>query len=271
MSAVPFRGIALLFLCLAAPIFAQTAPPAEPADDDSINADRPGVADSSNIIPPHRLQIEAGFERDHLASRPDTRVLTTPLLLRLGITKDFELRAEGNGYEQVSVAAPPSDSVKTNGWNSASIGFKYRFCEQDRATHRPQTSTIVRVFIPSGSGAFKTQKTSGDVRLVADLDLSDRFSLNPNLGIAFNREEPKFTSVTAALTLGFEASKSVDLFVDCFTASPEGKGAGTGVGFDAGGAYLVGRNTAVDLSFGWRARGEATANFFVAAGFAQRF
>src|SRR3954469_3512670 len=46
---------------------------------DLINADRPGIADSSGVVGPGIFQIEAGLERDHDSA---DRSIATPLLLR---------------------------------------------------------------------------------------------------------------------------------------------------------------------------------------------
>src|SRR5205085_1422126 len=98
-------------------------------------------------------------------------------LLRYGVTQAFELRVEGNGFEHV-----PGHS----GFAPASIGFKYH-------------GIIARLFPPSGSDVFKQETTTGDVRYAADIDLSEKWSLNPNVGLAFGSG----TDFLAAMTLQY--------------------------------------------------------------------
>src|SRR5260370_325697 len=135
-------------------------------DADLINPDRPGIADGSAVIGRGISQIEAGLERDHGS---DGRSLSTPQLLRYGLSKAFELRVEGNGYIHASGA---------NGFAPLSIGAKYHFNDA------PSLGVIARFFVPSGTGAQRSHVTTGDVRLAADINLGEKWSLNPNVGIA---------------------------------------------------------------------------------------
>src|ERR1700736_5123197 len=83
-------------------------------DSGLINPDRPGIADGSAVVGRGIFQLEAGLERDHDSSGGHS--LATPLLLRYGISKDFEFRLEGNGYIHANGA---------NGFAPLSLGAKY--------------------------------------------------------------------------------------------------------------------------------------------------
>src|SRR5436305_12746061 len=80
---------------IAAVVLLLSASAAYSQQADLINADRPGIADSSGVVGPGIFQIEAGLERDHDGA---DRSIATPLLLRYGVSKEFEMRVEGNGY-----------------------------------------------------------------------------------------------------------------------------------------------------------------------------
>jgi len=235
--------LALLFL-IASSAFAQ----------DLINADRPGIADSSSVVGPRIFQIEMGLERDHGS---DGRSLATPLLLRYGVSKSFEFRVEGDGYIHADGA---------NGFAPLSIGAKYHFLEA------PSLGVIARVFVPSGSGAQRSHTTNGDVRLAADIDLGEKWSLNPNIGIASQDDgDGRFTSGLAAMTLQYSFSDRTNVFVDGAMQSPEEKRGTTSLVFDVGGAWVVGRNTQLDAYAGWGAHGATAPNVFVGAGISRRF
>jgi hypothetical protein len=221
---------------------------------DLINADRPGIADSSSVVGPRVFQIEMGLERDHGS---DGRSLATPLLLRYGVSKSLEFRVEGDGYIHADGA---------NGFAPLSIGAKYRFLEA------PSLGVIARIFVPSGTGAQRSHTTNGDVRLAADIDLGEKWSLNPNIGIASQDDgDGRFTSGLAAMTLQYNVSDHANLFVDGAMQSPEEKGGTISLIFDVGGAWVVGRNTQLDAYAGWGAHGSTAPNVFVGAGISRRF
>jgi hypothetical protein len=221
---------------------------------DLINADRPGIADSSGVVGRGIFQIEAGLERDHGS---DGRSIATPLLLRYGVSKAIELRVEGDGYIHADGA---------NGFAPLSLGAKYHFADA------PSLGVIARVFVPSGTGDQRSHATNGDVRLAADINLGEKWALNPNIGIASQDDgNGRFTSGLAALTVQYNLSDHANLFVDGAVQSPEERGGTVSLIVDAGGAWVIGSNTQLDISAGWGAHGATAPNVFVGAGISRRF
>ena len=241
------RHAAAVFLfVLASPAFAQ--------DADLINPDRPGIADGSSVVGPGIFQLEAGLERDHGL---DGRSIATPLLLRYGLSKAFEMRVEGNGYIHANGA---------NGFAPLSIGMKYHFNDA------PSLGVIARLFVPSGTGAQRSHATSADVRLAADINIGEKWSLNPNIGVASQDDgDGRFTSGLAAFTVQYNISDHANVFVDGGLQSPEQRGGSSALIVDVGGALIVGRNTQLDASVGWGAHGTTPPNVFLAAGISRRF
>jgi hypothetical protein len=241
------KVIAAVVLLLSGPAaFAQQA--------DLINADRPGIADSSAVVGPGIFQIEAGLERDHDGGE---RAIATPLLLRYGVSKEFEMRVEGNGYVHANGA---------NGFAPLSIGAKYHFHDA------PSLGIIARIFPPSGTGAQRSHATTADVRLAADIDLGGKWSINPNAGVASEDDgSGRFGSGLAALTVQYNLSDRANVFVDGAVQSPEERRGGASVVVDAGTAWIAGRDTQFDISAGWRVRGSTAPNVFLAAGISRRF
>ena len=240
--------LALLFL--AATLSAQ-----EP-----INPDRPGIADGSQSVGRAVFQLELGGERDHFADS-DVHVLTTPLLLRYGLTAPLELRVESEGYGRAT--AP---GFHASGWSPLSIGFKYHFLD------KPSLGIIARYFPASGSGAFKSEHPSADLRLAADVDLSEKWALNPNLGVSTQDDgDGRFTAALAALTLQYNVSKTFNVFVDGGLQAPEGRGGSAALLLDTGAAWVIGYDTQLDVEAGWGARGQSPPNVFIGAGISHRF
>lgn len=223
-------------------------------DADLINADRPGLADSSGVVGFGRFQVEAGLERDHST---DGVAIATPLLLRYGLTQAVELRIETNGYVHSGGASD---------FAPVSAGAKIHFADA------PSLGVITRVFLPSGSGQQRSHATTGDVRLAADINLGERWALNPNVGLAsLDDGDGRFTAGLAALTVQYNISDHANVFVDAALQSPEIRGGTAALTVDAGAVRIIGRNTQLDISFGWGARGTTPPNVFWSAGISRRF
>jgi Putative MetA-pathway of phenol degradation len=247
-------GTALLALAIAGTAFAQ--------GEDLISADRPGIADSSTTIRRGAWQIEAGLERDDQTAE---RTLSTPALVRYGLSDAFELRLEGSGYQRVTAA------TSSSGWAPVSIGAKLHIMEEDAQRRRPSVGLIARVFVPSGSGEFRSTTATADLRLAADLDLNEHWSVNPNAGIRFDDDNGRFTAALAALTVQYNVSPRLNGFVDGGMQTPERRGGTSSLLVDAGVAWIVGRSTQLDASIGWGAHGETPPRVFWSAGLSRRF
>jgi hypothetical protein len=231
-----WRAIVLAIAALVAMLVAMPV-----AAQDLISADRPGIADSSTVIGQGSLQVELGGERDW---RPD--LFTTPLLVRYGMTKQLELRFETAGWAHI-----PGD----DGLMPASIGMKFHFLDT------PSLAVIARVFPPSGSGAFRSHQTAADIRLAADKDLNEHWSVEGNLGASHADGD---NAATAAATLQYNVSQRIGVFIDAgATSSP------SSLLIDGGAAWIIGKDLQLDLSIGARAHGDVPERF-VAAGISIR-
>lgn len=214
---------------------------ASAADDDLIDADRPGIADGSHVVRPGVFQFELGAQRQ----RDDgDSTFFTPTLLRYGVSKGIELRVEGNGYQRTN---------RQSHWAPASAGFKYHFMDA------PSVGVIGRVF----------QHGTADLRFAADMNIGEKWSINPNAGVVSQKDGSRFTAALAALTIQYNFSDRANAFVDGGYQSQEQQGSGASVLLDTGAAWIVGRNTQFDISAGWGVRGSTT--FFASAGLSHRF
>lgn len=271
-----------LFLALAVSLYgasvsAQTpvshGPPAAQPVDDSINPDRPGIADGSAVIGAGRFQLETGIQQEFRDDGGSTqRTSLFPTLVRVGLTARWEVRFESNTFTEVRSSAPESESPVTSGLAPVSFGAKFHI--QDSAgIRRPSVGAIFRVFPASGTDSFHTDRVTGDVRLAADWDLSARLSLNPNAGVAFYEDDNhhRFTAGLIAVTLNYSnAAKTINPFVDMGAQVPEAPGGESAVIFDAGVAYLPGRNVQIDASAGAGAHGRTPPHPFFSVGLSLR-
>lgn len=243
-----------------------SARPGAAQSEDLINADRPGIADSSTTVRRGTVQVEAGVERDDAtADGVAQHTLSTPALVRYGLSDAFELRVEGNGYQRVA------GSDRSSGWAPASVGAKVHLMSEDAPHHRPSLGVIARLFVPSGSGDSRSRTFTGDVRLAADLDLSERWAVNPNLGLRFDDANGRFTAALAALTIQYNFSPRLNIFVDGGMQAPEQRHGTSSVLLDSGVAWIVGSSTQLDAAIGWGAHGETPPRIFWSAGLSRRF
>jgi hypothetical protein len=247
---------------------AQSAAP----EDEYINPDRPGIADGSNVVGSGHFQIEAGIQREFRS--PDDaseRTLFVPTLLRLGLDEHWELRVESNAYTWDRVSDPASGVTKSEGGDPVSLGVKYHFQDSAGLAH-PSLGAILRVFAPSGAGAFKTSHATADFRLAADWDIAPKWSLNPNVGVAIYESDGRtYEAGLFATTLNYNPSPILNFFVDTGVQSPEAKNGRTAVIYDAGVAYIVGHDIQLDASVGTGASGSTPPHPFVSAGISKRF
>ena len=208
--------------------------------EDLIDADRPGIADGSHVVKRKQFQIEIGFDREHQGAE---RSLSTPTLLRFGLTNGLEARLETDAYTR-------TDHVTH--WAPVSLGFKAHLAGT------PSLGVIGRIF----------RHRTGDLRLVGDFTFGERWSINPNAGVAF---EKGFTAAIAALTVQYNFNETSNVFVDGGLQAPEERHGGSSLLLDTGAAWILGRDTQLDLSIGWGARGSTTPNIFISGGVSRRF
>lgn len=217
------------------------------AQEASIVADRPGLADGSTTVPRGVAQLETGVTADG----GDEEHLTLPTLIRYGITDRLELRVD-------------SDVV---GWTSGdseiapvSAGFKLAL----RGGAVP-LSLIASVQPPSGGGSLRTSAFESEARLVSDIELAEGLSLTPNVGVGV--VEGDGAAAIFAMTLERELGSALP-FVDFETTIADGD---TSMIADAGVAWVVRPDTQLDISAGFDVLGDEYPEWFIAAGYSRRF
>ena len=220
-----------------------------------IDADRPGIADTSTVIKPRAIQIETGVQWE---SRPADRVWFLPTLFRIGLMDRLEARIESNTW-----TAESNRGQKDYGIAPISIGAEL-------ALHSGY-GVIARVFPAWGTGDFHASRVTGDLRLAMDFELPGSFSLNPNVGLAsYETGDRRFFTGLAALTLSYEPTPKVAWFVDSGLQTPEDENQNASVIVDGGAAIFLGSNVQLDISAGTGVRGNTPPRPFVSVGFALR-
>lgn len=238
---------------------------------DLINPDRPGIADGSRVLGRFGVQVEFGVQQefrdaDHMKSRD----VFLPTLVRIGFGPRFEGRIEANDYTWTHTDDPTASAPNTSGFAPWSGGFKYALtdnCYQvagDCGHLRHSFGAIVRVFPRSGTRDDASHHLTADARLAADWDLSDKFSLNPNVGIARyeSGDRKTYAAGLMAVTLNYEPSPTVNPFVDAGYQVPAGPGQPGSLTVDGGLAWIVCSNVQLDVSVGGGSRNSAPRPFW---------
>jgi hypothetical protein len=238
-----------------------------------IEADRPGIADGSTTVNAGVAQAEIGVQSDRQNLGGVRTVDTTlPTLLRYGITDRLEGRIETDLVSN-SRTTVNGESTRSTDLAPLSAGVKYHFLDSDKNTLRPSLGLIARLFVPSGSGESKQTRFTGDVRLAADIDLSEKWQLNPNIGAAIDRDDSgrRFTAALGAMTLQYSVSERVLPFIDIGVETPEARSAGASVILDGGIAWIVRPDTQLDIAVAHGVSGRTSPDFSWTAGVSRRF
>ena len=272
----------ILVIFLSPPTCSQTPGPPEDhppqpqsaAEPDLINPDRPGIADGSTVVGSKTFQIESGIQMEFRQSG-DSREHTffVPTLLRFGISNHWEARIEGNTFTRVTTFESAQLTDHTSGFAPTSIGFKYHFYNSN-GDHQISLGTIVRVFPAWGSKEFRTQHTTGDIRLAADWNFAERLklSVNPNIGLARYEDDrgKVFTAGLFAITLNYLPTRKLNPFIDVGVQSPEAKEGRSSAILDEGFAYTIGRSLEIDAAIGTKVHGITGPRPFLAFGMSWR-
>lgn len=216
------------------------------AQEETIVADRPGLADGATTLSARAVQIETGV---NVESAGDT-FTTLPTLLRIGLHDQLELRIESDVFGFMD---------GENDVAPVAVGVKYRFREQPFPL-----ALIASIQPPSGGDAFGADGFDGSVRLVSDLELTGGFTLTPNAGVAIVEGEGAVAVVAASLERSFG---DVTPFID-FEATGGGDDDASLI-IDGGAAWLRGM-TQLDVSVGFGVAGDSP-DWFLSAGISRRF
>ncbi|HEX7978856.1 MAG TPA: transporter [Gemmatimonadaceae bacterium] len=237
-----------------------------------IDADRPGIADGSHLIGAGQIQLETGYAQErHRDGDVPSRLSIAPTLLRIGLSQWVEARLEGNTFTHERVSPPDGSATTSNGFSPLFLGAKIALYDPKQSGPL-QVSTIVRIAPPSGTDDFKSDRTTADVRLVANWQFTPTLSLNPNVGYgAYEGSNGTLVNTAlGALTLSYNPTPRWNPFVDVAYSSREDAGGTWAMVADAGVAYIIGCNLQLDFSAGQNLHGVTSPKPFVAVGISVR-
>lgn len=240
----------ILLLPVAVLMLVSSASLVHAAGSDTINADRPNIANSSQVVGAGRIQLEMGVNWDR--QRDDdlhVRTLSTPVLLRFGIGDRTELRLENDGRNIEHDTDPTTRARTTNaGWNATSIGFKWHFADVDGVT--PALALLGNLTLPTGSRALRGRGPLPQIQLAAEWELPEDWSLAVTQGVGkdWDDDGARYSYGILAASVGKKFSERVQGFLEVgapqIASTTHG---GKQLQVDMGVSWLVNRDCQVDV------------------------
>jgi len=214
--------------------------------DEAIVTDRPDFVESSDVVGKGRFQIETSIagERDK-TDGIRVRGLSTPTLLRLGVSDTLELRLETDGRAWQKVGGGPG----VRGWSDISIGTKWHIQDGDEESMRPALAWLLHADLDTGSGPFRGQGTRPSLRMSIEWDLPGGYNLGLMPGVYRDRNEAgdSFTGAIMAVTFGKQFGEKLHGFVELAGQQlASARNGGKLVTFDTGASYLLSDSVQVD-------------------------
>jgi len=161
---------------------------AHAADDDTLSTDRPGVAESSQVVGEGRVQLETGAQWERLRNDDEhSRTLSTPTLLRIGLGESSELRIETDGRSIIHDHTPGTEPSTTAGWADTEVGLKWHLAD-GQGTH-PSLGVLLHAALPSGSEALRGHGLRPSLRLSAEWELADGVALGLMPGVGSDSDD----------------------------------------------------------------------------------
>lgn len=237
---MPIKKIATVLMLL--PLMAQAA-------EDEIVTDRPDFVESSNVVGKGRFQIETSVAAErNKADGVKDKTYSTPTLLRYGIGDTLELRLETDGRMRATSTDLASGTRHTDsGYADVSLGVKWHVADEQGAA--PSLGVLAHVDLDTGSAPFRAQGKGGSLRLAAEWELADDFSLGVMPGLAWQRNDngERYASGIFGIVLGKGWGERFRTFVEY--SAPQiahARDGGTVATFDVGAAYLLTNTVQVD-------------------------
>lgn len=219
------------------------------AGDDSISSDRPDIANSPDVVGPGRWQLEAGLGGE--TSRSDgsrQRLLSTPVLLRVGISDSSELRFSSNGRMQRSGTGQPT----VRGWGDLGLGIKWRMAQApEEGGLSPASALLFTVQQRTGSTAFRAagSRPELDIALSWELPQGLDLSVMPGLYRDRNDQGESYTGGILAISLGRAFNERWHGFVEVAGQQlARRRDGGNVLTVDFGASYLVSPDLQLDFA-----------------------
>lgn len=259
---------------LTAPLLALCLPLGALAEE-PLSTDRPDFVESSDVVGKGRYQFETGFATErNKADGVKERVTSTPTMLRIGLNDTWEFRVASDGILRLrSEDTATGITTRERGYGDLDLGVKWHTQDGNAETGAPAMAWLLHAEFETGSRAFRGDGVRPSLRVVAEWELPNDWSVGvmPGLFVDKNEDGDRYVGGIAAVTVG---KSWTDRFKTFFELAGQQlasrKNGGNIATWDTGATYLITNDVQVDVSFSWAATKE-TPDFAWGVGLAVRF
>nr|WP_315401036.1 transporter [uncultured Duganella sp.] len=221
------------------------------AGDDEIATDRPDFVESSNVVGKGRFQIETSVTAErNKADGVRERVYSTPTLLRYGISDAWEIRLETDGRMRATSTDLASGARATDsGYADVSAGVKWHIADEQGAS--PSMGVLAHVDLDTGSAPFRAAGKGASLRLAAEWEFADDWSLGVMPGLAWlpNDNGERHTTGIFGIVVGKGWTEQLRTFVEYSDEKiARARDGGTISTLDVGAAYLLTNTVQIDTA-----------------------
>ncbi len=144
--------------------------------------DRPDNTESTAVMAPGSLQLEAGYLCTTLFDGADAKINQLDFLIRLGIFKNVEFRLI------TSKIFPNIDGTHIAGFGPVTIGFKTNLVKENNSW--PAIYFLGHLTLTDiDESSYRPSHIAPDFRFAISKGINDMFSIAGNLGMAWDGEQ----------------------------------------------------------------------------------
>lgn len=251
-----------------------------PPLEGALSTDRPGFADTTEVLPPGYLQMEAGytFTSDSEAGVRVHDQALAQLNLRFGLLDNLEFRTLWSGFSltetEFTTESPRTGrryrtSEHDDGAGDVTLGLRTQLVENDGWT--PDLTLLLNCGIPTGAESKSAGDVVPDVRVAYGWALSERVRLyGVALAAAAVDERGHFPQAAGSAGLSYAWTDRLSSFLEYYGIYPAGRDSDCAHTADGGFALLLNDNTQLDFSAGVGLNEEAP-DYFVSFGISFRW
>lgn len=223
-----------LLICAASALSAQAEGP--------IATDRPDFVESSQTVGQGRVQVETSLAWE---KADGTEATSTPTLLRVGVSQNWELRMESDGWLRTAAT-----NEHLSGMADVSVGAKYHVASSDEGG--PSLAWLVHADLPTGKDSLRGHGIRPSVRVVAEWELPEEYSLGLMPGLIRESDEAgsRYTAGIFGMVIGKAWNDRFRSFVEVampqIARSPHG---GTVTVLNVGSAWLLSNDLQLDAAY----------------------
>lgn len=226
--------------------------------------DRPDFVESAAVVEGGVLQLETSAAWEETGS---VDLWSTPTLVRLGLSRGWELRLETPGVLRAGGLAGTGDET---GVADLAVGLKWHVSDEEGGM--PAMAVLLHADLPTGSEPFKGDGVRPSVRVVGEWTLSPLLATGIMTGLRYDQtDDRRFTTGILAGVLGQNWTDRFRTYTEIAFSQLASERNGGDVGtVNLGAAVLASPAVQLDLGLGFGIT-DAAPDVLVTVGFSTRF